>query len=122
LIPVARFRVSRLAQSDLVRILAASESRWGPEGRHRYAALIEAAMRQVADEPEGAATRDRNALRSGTRSLHLRYVRAGSSEAKVKNPVHILYYRSVHPELVEIIRMLHERMDPSRHIGAMRQK
>jgi toxin ParE1/3/4 len=122
LIPVARFRVSKLAQSDLARILAASEYRWGPEGRRRYAALIEAAMRQVADEPEGAVTRDRNSLRSGTRSLHLRYVRAGSPEAKVKNPVHILDYRSVHPELVEIIRVLHERMDPGRHIGAVRQK
>jgi len=122
LIPVARFHVSKLAQSDLARILAASESRWGPEGRHRYAALIEAAMRQVADEPEGAATRDRSVLRAGTRSLHLRHVRAGPSEAKVKNPVHILYYRSVRTELIEIIRVLHERMDPSRHIGVMRQK
>jgi toxin ParE1/3/4 len=122
LIPVARFRVSKLAQSDLARILATGECRWGPEGRHRYAALIEAAMRQVADEPEGAATRDRNALRRGTRSLHLRYIRRGTSEAEVKNPVHILYYRSVHPELVEIIRVLHERMDPGRHVGAMRHK
>jgi len=122
LIAVARFLVSKLAQSDLARILAASESRWGPEGRHRYAALIEAAMRQVADEPESAATRDRNALHNGTRSLHLRHVRSGSSEAKVKNPVHILYYRSVGPQLVEIIRVLHERMDPSRHISVIRQK
>jgi len=122
LIPVARFRVSRLAQSDLVRILAASEGRWGPEGRHRYTALIDAAMRQVADEPEGAATRDRNVLHRGTRSLHLRHVRANPSEAKVKNPVHVLYYRSVGPELVEIIRVLHERMDPNRHIGAIRRK
>jgi len=122
LIPVARFRVSKLAQFDLARILAASESRWGPEGRRRYATLIEAAMRQVADEPEGAATRERNVLQSGTRSLHLRHVRADSSEAKVKSPVHILYYRSVHPELVEIIRVLHERMDPSRRIGVIRRK
>ena len=120
MIPVARFRVSKLAQSDLARILAASESRWGLEGRNRYAALIEAAMRQVADEPEGAATRDRNVLHRGTRGLHLRHVRAGSSGAKVRSPVHILYYRSVRPELVEIIRVLHERMDPSRHIGAIR--
>jgi toxin ParE1/3/4 len=122
LIAVAHFRVSKLAQSDLARILTASESRWGPEGRRRYAALIEAAMRQVADEPEGAATRDRNALHSGTRSLHLRHVRPGSSEAKVRNPVHVLYYRSVGPELIEIVRVLHERMDPNRHIRVIRQK
>lgn len=120
--PVARFRVSKLAQSDLGRILTMSESRWGPEGRHRYAALIEAAMRQVADEPESAATRERNVLRRGTRSLHLRHVRVGSSAARVKNPVHILYYRSVRPELIEIIRALHERMDPNRHISVIRQK
>jgi toxin ParE1/3/4 len=84
--------------------------------------MIEAAMRQVADEPEGAATRDRSALRSGTRSLHLRHVRAASPEGKVKNPVHVLCYRSKHPELIEIIRVLHERMDPSRHIDVIRPK
>jgi toxin ParE1/3/4 len=36
----------------------------------------------------------------------------------VKAPVHILHYRIVEPGLVEIVRVLHEHMEPSRHIGA----
>jgi toxin ParE1/3/4 len=38
-------------------------------------------------------------------------------EARVRGPVHVLYYRVVRPDLVEIVRVLHERMEPSRHIG-----
>jgi len=31
--------------------------------------------------------------------------------------VHVLYYRTAAPGLIEIVRVLHERMEPSRHIG-----
>lgn len=37
--------------------------------------------------------------------------------AEVKRPVHVLYYRIVAPGLIEIVRVLHERMEPSRHVG-----
>ena len=33
-------------------------------------------------------------------------------------PVHILYYRIIQPGLIEIVRVLHERMEPSRHLDA----
>jgi hypothetical protein len=35
----------------------------------------------------------------------------------VRRPVHVLFYRVVRPGLVEIVRVLHERMEPSRHCG-----
>jgi len=50
------------------------------------------------------------------RSFHLRHARTDDPEAKVRRPVHILYYRALTPNLVEIVRVLHERMEPSRHI------
>jgi plasmid stabilization system protein ParE len=31
--------------------------------------------------------------------------------------VHVLYYRPVEPELIEIVRVLHERMEPARQIA-----
>jgi toxin ParE1/3/4 len=40
----------------------------------------------------------------------------------VTGPVHVLYYRVVRPNLVEIVRVLHVRMEPSRHLGADREK
>jgi toxin ParE1/3/4 len=75
-------------------------------------------MRKVAAEPEGPTTRDRAELFRGIRSFHLRNARTGDAEARVRKPVHVLFYRVVGPRLVEIVRVLHERMDPSRHIGA----
>lgn len=33
-------------------------------------------------------------------------------------PVHVLYYRVAEVGVIEIIRGLHERMDPSRHFDA----
>jgi toxin ParE1/3/4 len=117
IVPVARFRISKLAQSDLRRILATSEKEWGIDARHRYAALLNAGMRCVADNPEGTATRDRSSIHHSTRSFHLRHVRTNPAERKVKKPVHILYFRSVRPGLIEIVRVLHERMDPERHLS-----
>ena len=115
---MARFRLSLLARADLAQILAVSAERWGLEGRRRYAAVLTAAMRKVAAEPDRAATRDRAELSRGVRSFHLRHARVGYSEARVGRPVHVLFYRVVRPGLAEIVRVLHERMEPSRHFGA----
>jgi plasmid stabilization system protein ParE len=32
-------------------------------------------------------------------------------------PVHVLFYRTRQPDSIEIVRILHERMDPVRHLG-----
>ena len=113
---MARFRLSRLAQADLARILAISAERWGIEGRRRYAAMLAAAMRKVAADPEGPTTRARAELAPRLRCLHLQHTRADDTKAKVRRPLHIVYYREIAPELIEIVRVLHERMDPSRHL------
>ena len=113
---MARYRLSPLAEADLAHILATSRRNWGVAGRRRYLAILAAAIRTVAAEPEGPATREREELRSGIRSFHLRYARAEDSEVKVSRPVHVLYYRVATPGLIEIVRVLHERMEPSRHL------
>jgi toxin ParE1/3/4 len=110
------FRLSRLAEADLTSILATSRREWGTDGGRRYAALLAAAMRKVAAEPEGPATRHREELRPGIRSFHLRHARGADPEGKVRRPVRVLYYRAVAPGLIEIVRVLHERMEPSRHL------
>src|SRR5438874_408989 len=105
---MGRFRLSRLAQADVAQILAASAERWGPEGRRRYAALLAAALRAVALDPEGRMSTARTELSRGLRSFHLRHARGPA--ARVGRPVHVLYYRAVQPAVVEIVRVLHERM------------
>ena len=113
-----RFRVAGPARLDLAHILSTSAERWGMESRHRYATLLAAAMRKVAAGPEGPATRDRSDIASGIRSLHIRHVHGKNADIKVRRPVHVLYYRAIRPDLVEIVRVLHESMEPGRHIGA----
>jgi len=114
---MARFRLSAPAQADIVAILLTSERRHGRRARLRYQALLAATMRRVAVDPEGPATADRGALLAGLRSLHLRHGRGDSAEAPVARPVHAIYYRAVRPGLVEVVRVLHDRMDPGRQFG-----
>lgn len=95
-----------------------SAEQWGIAGKRRYAKLLAGGMRKVAADPDGPTTRDRAELCRGIRSFHLRNARVGDVEAKVRKPVHVLFYRVVASGVVEIVRILHERMEPSRHIGA----
>jgi toxin ParE1/3/4 len=113
---VTRFRLSRPAQADLAAILEASADRWGAEGRRRYASILAAAMRRVANEPTHSLTRDRSELLRRIRSFHIRHARSEIPSERVKAPVHVIYYRPIEPRLIEIVRVLREHMEPRLHI------
>jgi toxin ParE1/3/4 len=113
---MAQYRLTATAKSDLSAILNSSEQRFGKQARIRYRALIAAAFRRVAGEPYGFATVNRGELGEDVRSFHIKHCRRQSGEARVSAPVHVLFYRIIQPNIIEIIRVLHERMEPSRHI------
>ncbi len=113
---MARYRLSRPAEADLTRILRASGAFWGADGRRRYGAILAAALRKAAADPLGPATRDRVELGEGVRSLHLRHARGGAQGARVTRPVHVVFFRAAGPGVIEIVRVLHERMEPGRHL------
>lgn len=108
---MARFRLSEPAKADIASILRTSEP-----ARVRYRALLAAAMRRIAADPNGRGTADRAGLGAGIRSFHIRHSRDESREAPVANPVHVVFYRVAEPGVVEIVRVLHDRMEPSRHV------
>ncbi|HEX9636762.1 MAG TPA: type II toxin-antitoxin system RelE/ParE family toxin [Acidobacteriota bacterium] len=110
---MARFRLSAPAQQDLQTILATSRERWGEAGRARYASLLAAAIRLIAERPSAPTTRPRDELGSGLRSFHLRHARRGRG---VRIPTHVIFFRSVEQGVIEIVRLLHEHMDPVRHL------
>jgi toxin ParE1/3/4 len=114
---MARYRLAQSARTDIARILAVSAEQWSIESRRRYAALLSAAMRKAAADPQGPLTRDRSDIFSGLRSLHLRHTRGKGPGARISRPVHVLYYRTVEPDLIEIVRVLHERMEPRRNLA-----
>jgi toxin ParE1/3/4 len=115
---MARYRLSGPAKADIAAILRRSEKLHGTDARIRYRACLTAAMRRVAADPEGRSTVDRAELLPGIRSFHIRHSRDESREAPVANPVHVIFYRVIQPGVVEIVRVLHDRMEPRRHIGS----
>lgn len=116
---MAGFRISGPARADLEHILAVSLERWGEDGQARYRGLLEAALRAIASDPEGPVTRDRGLLGAGLRSFHLRHTRRAHG---VHEPVHIIYYRLMRSASIEVVRVLHERMDPTAHLDAVTQR
>ena len=112
------YRISEPAKADIAAILRRSEELHGKEGRIRYRACLTAAMRRVAADPEGRSTVDRSELVPGVRSFHIRHSRDESREAPVANPVHVLFYRVLQTNVVEIVRVLHNRMEPGRRLGS----
>jgi len=73
-------------------------------------------MRQAAEDPEGPVTTNRDALRHGLRSVHLKNIQVDDPAAKVRRPVHLIYFRVARSGLIEMVRVLHERMEARRHI------
>ena len=98
-------------------ILRESARLFGPKKRERYAALIRAAAEMAAAEPLRPGSRARGELGAGIRSLHVELAARRRDAA-----LHLLYYVPAEgsPDAVGIVilRVLHEAMEPSRHLGA----
>ena len=112
---MARVDVAPRAHADLIEILGTSFDRWGEEGQARYEVLLEAAVQELGANPEHLMSRDRHDLAPGLRSFHIRHV---GRDPGVKAPVHVIYYYRKARSSIVIVRVLHERMDPSVHLTA----
>lgn len=104
-------RLTREAERDLAEIARYTVTTFGAEQALRYGALIEQALASLSQDPCRPASRDRDELRPGVRSLHLSRVAARRHAAS-----HVLYYHvQARPDggrdLV-LLRVLHERMEP----------
>ena len=114
-----RHTLTTAARSDIVAALKRSVEGFGVPGRRRYEALILAAIRDVAADPARPGSRDRPDLGPGVRAYHLAHSRerARSAEGVVRNPRHVLFYHCPDERTVEILRVLHDAMDPDRHLA-----
>lgn len=112
-----RYRLSAAAQADLVDILAWTHENFGEAARKRYEALIIAALRDIAAQPDRAGSIERPELGVGVRSWHLRLSRerARTETGTVRRPRHFLIYRTGNGPVV-IGRVLHDAMELARHL------
>jgi len=109
------YRLTEAAAQDVVDILRETVRQFGRLQRKSYAELIERAIQMVADNPERPGSRQRDDLANGVRSFHVEFAarwRGGAS--------HVLYYLRGRlddgREGVIIARVLHDRMEPLRHM------
>jgi toxin ParE1/3/4 len=93
------FRLTERAKADLHSIGRYTQATWGHEQRNNYLARLDACFHLLAREPQrGRACDD---IRPGYRKYHVGR--------------HLIFYREF-PEGVEIIRILHDRMDIEAHL------
>jgi len=91
---VRQLVVTAAAEADLRAIGRFTAETWGVDQKTRYLAQIRDRFRQIRDAPGLGRSRDN--IRPGFRSLA-----AGR---------HVIFYREAE-DLVEIVRVLHDRMD-----------
>ena len=88
-----------LAKEDLIGIWSYTFNKWGEAQADKYLSEIDAKIAQFQYNPHLGRSRDE--VRAGYRSLLVNH--------------HVVYY-VVTPSLIRIVRVLHEHMDPNRHL------
>lgn len=96
---MSRYRLTPAAQRDLSSIWDFTEERWGVNQAEIYIAEIRAAVERVADDPRRGRACDE--IRDGYRQYGI--------------ASHLLFYVES-AEGVDVVRILHQRMDPTRHL------
>ncbi len=113
-----QYRISNAARADIVDILRLSQTQFGDQARQRYQTLILTALQALASKPYCIGSHDRDELAPRLRSYHLTYSRqqAKHPSGAVKSPRHIVFYRMVNDDLIEVVRLLHDAMEVQLHL------
>jgi toxin ParE1/3/4 len=111
--------LTEAARADIARILRASAADFGEAARTRYAALIAAGLDDLLADPLRPASAARPELQADVRTYHLRHCRrrAAGGRGAVKAPRHLIVYLTPTPDLVVVLRVLHDAMELQRHLS-----
>ncbi|MEH2489565.1 type II toxin-antitoxin system RelE/ParE family toxin [Bradyrhizobium sp. AZCC 2230] len=103
-----RVRLGAAAEVDFANILKWTTENFGPRQARVYRDILVQAIGELANGPEVAGSKTRDEIAPGLRTLHI--VRRG------RRGSHFLMYRVAPESTIEIVRILHDRMDLQRHI------
>ena len=103
--------VGHTAKIDLMKIAAYTNRKWGRAASIRYKQLIALARQRISENPYLPISRIIINSSPPIRALDLSGLSQPDSAMRVKNPAHIIYYRLIDTETVEILRILHKKMD-----------
>jgi len=103
-----RVRLGAAAEIDFANVLKWTAETFGARQSRIYRDTLVQAFGELADGPEAVGSKARDEIMSGLRTLHVaRRGRRGS---------HFLMYRAAPNNTIEIVRILHDRMDLRRHV------
>lgn len=94
------YLLSAAAQADLEQIWDYTHEHWGVDQAERYLRELQRAIERAAANPRIGRACDE--IRPGYRKLA-----AGS---------HVLFYRATTEDVIDVVRVLHQRMDVDRHL------
>jgi toxin ParE1/3/4 len=94
-----QFRLLKRAMDDLISIGRYTQQTWGREQRNKYLSMLDNGFYTIAQQPEIGVACD--FIRSGYRKYHVGR--------------HLIFYR-ISTTHIEIVRILHERMDIPNHL------
>lgn len=104
------YELTRRAEADLDEILSYTADAFGPGQAVLYSKHIIAACEEVACNPYGIGSRRRDDIRNGVAVYPVRL-----ATGRTKGAAHVLLYvASDASGLVTVLRILHERMDPTK--------
>jgi len=90
---------SPLAENDLLNIWQYSYEKWGANKAGEYLLQLNSGMQELANNP--LLGKSREIVRPSYRSIQINR--------------HVIYYK-VQNDVIDIIRVLHERMIPEKHL------
>lgn len=104
----------------MAAVLRWSEHEFGALARQRYAALIAAALQDLAVDPGRFGARQRPELAAGVSSYHLHFSRrhVAATVGWVQRPRHLLLFRLEPDGVMAVGRLLHDAMELARHLPA----
>lgn len=92
---MADFTLTEKARSDLKSIAAYTQRKWGKKQRNIYTLQFDETFHLLANTPK--------------RGKECDFIKRGYRKSPVAS--HIVFYRNTSPSTIEIVRILHKRMD-----------
>ena len=89
------FALSQKAKADLKSIAAYTQGKWGKETRRIYLRQFDDGFHMLADSPNLGVQCD--------------FIKSGYRKFPVTS--HLIFYRNISSSQIEIVRVLHKRMD-----------
>jgi len=103
-----RVRLGAVAELDFANIINWTAENFGARQARIYRDTLVLAIGELANGPDVAGSKARDEIMTGLRTLHVaRHGRRGR---------HFLLYRTVKGRVIEIGRILHDRMDLQHHL------